>query len=331
MKARKNELRKETLRRYLSPFLALCILFFSGCEKDSIDPPIVEETLSVTAISVNNVLFPKGETTITVSVFEGNPITIKVISNAEQILVSAGSDTTSIDENELFYSGPITSDTIFSITLIKGGKVEVRNATVKVVYVIEEPIGSIIAKPSTERNPGDSTTICWSSENATSAILKINGKDTTVQTNDSMTVVLSETTTYEITFTNEIGSYTPPVLTINVIVIDKDYHLTHGGKHAVVWECGYDWNSLDTIALPSNLADEVTYFYSDGSYVAFHISDGTLAGNGRWHWEEILCETYLNWGGWFTKLVSISAEGMVLSAEGGGNPPISRWTFENLN
>jgi|GEM_PF-1466478 len=327
------------IKRYsgvvLSAFIALCILAFGfvGCKKDPIDPPVNPpvEPLTVTSITINGTLFID-EVAITLP--EGSAANFHYESNADKTLFVVGIDTTTNKGGSGYFHSIPLSSTVFSVFFVKEGSLSiVKRANVTVTPATQKPTGIIGAKPSTVRKSGESTVIYWLSQNATSAVLKINGEDTSVNPNDSMTVVLSSTTTYEITFTNQFGSFTPTILTVTVEETqppDKDFCLTHGGKVLDKWEIGYTYDSLYEIGIGVDERDRVTYFYSDHTYKVFLISTGAQIGNGWWQWEEVSGVTYLNQGGWITRLDGYSLDSLILSAEGSGTPPISRWTYKNL-
>lgn len=104
-----------------------------------------------------------------------------------------------------------SATTTYTLTLTGNGGTITRPAS---VTVYPPPSGSLSASP-TSINPGSSSTLTWSSSNATSA--SINNGVGSVATSGSTNVSPSSTTTYTLTVTNALGSTATSPATVTVI------------------------------------------------------------------------------------------------------------------
>ncbi len=141
----------------------------------------------------------------------GQPVTLSWnSSNASYAFLSPGG---SVQTNGSQVVYPTTTTT-YTLTVTSSQGLTSNCQTI--VYVNSTaitPSCSIYANPSTINNQGNSTTLTWSSSNATSASLTNTG---TVSTSGSQTVTPSGTTTYILTVYNAQGQSSNCQTTVNV-------------------------------------------------------------------------------------------------------------------
>ncbi len=166
--------------------------------------------LDVTVGSIN-VAGSGGGTFPTVQSFAAQPATITAgqsstlswsVSDADSVSISPGigsvaaSGTTSVSPN---------ATTTYTLTALNGANQVTATTTVTVAAANQPQITAFGANPTQIIN-GDSATLTWTTQNATSASL--NNGIGSVATSGSRTVSPSSTTTYTLTATNDAGSVT---------------------------------------------------------------------------------------------------------------------------
>jgi len=273
-----NLLRRETLRRVLSMFLGLCILFTIGCTKDPIDPP---EQLPV-------------DTSYTLKLYDANvPILMDTVYKKIGDMFDfswdyKGGKSFEIlkDGNHFSFASSGKESILVAKQIVFNFKVDGKKVRSQVIILIQEvnlPVITLSASPS-RGAPGtvfNITVVISDANSASSDLPSFSGVSGTFST-----PALTATTTYSFYATNEDGTTTktititvdPPVGpdSTDLLVLDRWYE-------GIVKYKNYESDPWDSL-VPSTIY-EWTIYYRDGTKKTFE-PPSTVVSYGIWWWSE---------------------------------------------
>ncbi len=303
--------RKETLRRDLSKYLALCVLMiFFGCKKEDPIGPSVVDPLTVSSVTLNGKTFTEN---MIDTMKVGTSFHLKWNSNADTLLLIIGSETFKKTGSGNFVSMPIAANTDISLTFIKKGNENLKK-TASIIAKHADIIDMVKPKVTITVTP-DRT----DSGNTVTVIILVEGDYTFVSSPEISDVnkpgqyqrSVNQTTTFHVFAGNSVGTdedstkvtvVPPPPSNYNDTIHSHPWSETSAVSSCSGDEGGY-WTP--TTVQQKDL-DTKTVFNSNGTFDSYRYGVHTNWGNYTINGDTI------DWGGGVYRIMVMNSASMML-------------------